>query len=59
MSTFHNIGFNNQNEYLWTREIHLVKTMGIFICALRTINMSLGKLKHLLSLEVRNAICKR
>ncbi len=54
----HNIGFNNKNNYLWMKKIHIVRMMGIILNAKRTINRSLGRPKNLFSFKVRQAICE-
>jgi hypothetical protein len=37
----HFIGFSNRNGYLWMKEIHTIRTMGIVVSAKRTISKSL------------------
>jgi hypothetical protein len=59
MYILHNIGFNSQNKYPWTKEIHMIKTMGTFVYAWRIINKLFGKPKHLFSLEVWKVICEK
>jgi len=41
------------------KEIHMVKTMGIIIYAMRKISKSFGKPKNLFFLKVWKAICER
>jgi hypothetical protein len=47
-----NIGFNSMNGYSWTREIDMVKTMGIIVSVKRRISKSFGRPKNLFSLKV-------
>jgi hypothetical protein len=56
---FHNIGFSSRNSNFWMKEIHMVKTMGIIIYAMRKISKSFGKPKNLFFLKVWKAICER
>ncbi len=55
----HKIKFKSQNKYPWTRKIHTIKRMGIFICTYNTINKSFGRPKHLFSFKMHKVICER